>query len=129
MRAFDACLVHFGCYRMIAIACQPIDAGADKEVNAKLLRQAIQFVDVAFAVTNVNATLRLSEPLDRLPKIVEPANASTLLDWNAGRVDLLLELCRALNFSVSRTFTADNPSGRPSTVTARLEYISIPQTV
>ncbi|WFU39991.1 hypothetical protein QA640_37960 [Bradyrhizobium sp. CB82] len=49
---------------MTAIACQPIDAGADKEVSAKLLRQAIQFVDVAFAVTNMNATLRLSEPLD-----------------------------------------------------------------
>lgn len=77
---------------MTAIASQPIDAGANKEVGAKLLRQAIQFVDVAFAVANMNATRRLSEPLDRLPVIVEPANAFLLLDGNAGRVDLLLEL-------------------------------------
>ncbi|MCK1686164.1 hypothetical protein [Bradyrhizobium sp. 145] len=42
---------------MAAIACQPIDAGADKEVSAKLLRQAIQFVDVAFAVPDMNAEL------------------------------------------------------------------------
>lgn len=64
MQTFDAGLFHLGCNRVTAIAYQPIEAGADKEVSAKLLRQAIQFVDVAFAVTDMNATLRLSEPLD-----------------------------------------------------------------
>jgi hypothetical protein len=71
MQAFDAGLFHLGCNRMTAVARQPIDAGADKEVSAKLLRQAIQFVDVAFAVANMNATPWLSEPLDRLPEIVD----------------------------------------------------------
>jgi hypothetical protein len=34
-----------------------------------------------------------------------------------------------LNFFRVQNFTAANPNGRPSTVTARLECISIPQTV
>ncbi|WP_247371249.1 hypothetical protein [Bradyrhizobium sp. 18] len=114
---------------MAAIASQPIDAGANKEVSANLLRQAIQFVDVAFAVADMNATLRLSEPFDRLPQIVELSNALLLLDGNAGRVDLLLDLGRALEFFRVQNFTAANPRGRPSMVTARLECISIPQTV
>lgn len=114
---------------MAAIACQPIDAGADKEVSAKLLRQAIQFVDIAFAVADMNATLRLSEPFDRLPEIVEPSNALLLLDGNAGRVDLLLELGRALEFFPCPELHRRQSQGEPSTVTARLECISIPQTV
>lgn len=49
---------------MAAIARQPIDAGADKEVSANVLRQAIQFIDVALGVADMNAKHRLPEPFD-----------------------------------------------------------------
>ncbi|MDA9391362.1 hypothetical protein CO683_38370 [Bradyrhizobium ottawaense] len=48
---------------MAVIARQPIDAGADKQVSAKLLRQAIQFEDVAFAVADMNALAYLADAL------------------------------------------------------------------
>ncbi|WP_027534399.1 hypothetical protein [Bradyrhizobium sp. WSM3983] len=73
---------------MPAIARQPIDAGADKEGSAEALRQAVEFVDVTFAVADMDATLRLSESFDGLSQIVESAGTFLLFVGNARRVDL-----------------------------------------
>jgi hypothetical protein len=113
MQAVDAGLFHLGCNRMTAVARQPIDAGADKEVSAKLLRQAIQFVDVAFAVATMNATRRLSS---RSIDCLRLSSHRTLSFFSIGtRVGLIFFLsCAApLNFFRVQNFTAAKPSGRP----------------
>jgi hypothetical protein len=129
MQALDAGFFHLGRNRMATVAGEPIDAGANEEVRAELLRQAVQLVNVALPVADMHAAPRLSEALDRLSEILEPAHALLLLDWNAGRVDLFLSAAVPLNFFRVQNFTAANPSGSPWVVTARLECISIPQTV
>ena len=91
MKALDVGLLHLGCNRMAAVAGKPIDAGADEEVRAQIVREAEQFINVAFAITDMNATLRLTEAFDRLPEILKPANTFLLLDGNTGWVDLLFE--------------------------------------
>lgn len=40
-----------------AIFCQTIDATPDKEVRPEVLGQAVEFVDVAFAITNMHTAL------------------------------------------------------------------------
>ena len=49
---------------MAAVAGEPIDAGADEEVRAQIVRQTEQLINVAFAVTDMNAALRLAEAFD-----------------------------------------------------------------
>lgn len=83
---------------MAAIARKPIEAGTDKEMGVKVLRQAIQFIDIAFAVADMDATLRFTKAVDRLSEIIEPANALLLLYGDAGGIDLLLELRCPLEF-------------------------------
>ena len=98
-------------------------------MRAQIVREAEQFINVAFAITDMNATLRLTEAFDRLPEILKPAKLSF---FSMGtRVGLIFFLSAAvpLNFLRDQNFTAANPSGSPSVVTARLECISIPQTV
>ena len=95
MQAFDAGLLHLGRDRMSAVAGEPIDAGANQKVRADVLRQAIELVNVAFPIADMNTAFRLSQAVDRLPKILEPAHAFLLFDRNAGRVDLPLERRRS----------------------------------
>ena len=91
MQALDAGFLHFVRNRMAAIAREPIDAGANQEMRAKVSRQAIELVNVTFSVADMDAALWLSKAFDRLPKIIEPAHAFLLFDRHSGRVDLPLE--------------------------------------
>ena len=58
----DRLLLHFDRDRMVAIAGQPVDAGSNEEMRPQFLSQAEQFVDVALAVSNVNAPVRVAGP-------------------------------------------------------------------
>ena len=58
VQTFDGHLVHFVGDRMFAIACKAINAGPHNEVRTKCVRLAIEFVDIAFPVTDVNAAIR-----------------------------------------------------------------------
>ena len=82
-------------------------------MSAKLLRGAIQLVDVAFAVTNINATLRRSVLLDSLPEIVEPANAFLLLNRSAGPVNLFFSCAVPLNFLLVQNSPPPIPAAGP----------------
>lgn len=88
-----------------------------------------QLIDVALAITDMNALFRIAQQLCRLPDIVQPPNALLLLDGNARRIDLLLKGSSPLRLLPGPEFDGRQPSGNPSVVTARLECIRMPQTV
>ncbi|WP_333919205.1 hypothetical protein [Bradyrhizobium sp. CCBAU 45321] len=52
---------------MIAIPGKPINTGSHQEMRSNLLGQAKQLIDVALAITNMNASSRGSEKIGRLP--------------------------------------------------------------
>ena len=55
------------------------------------LGQAEQLVDVALAVTDMDASSWIAEQRRGLPHVVQPPDALLLLDRNPRRIDLLLE--------------------------------------
>ena len=87
---------HLASYSGLMQADAKRSTRTDEEVRTQLLGQAVKFVDVAFSVADMNAARRIAELLDRLPQIVEPAHAFLFLDWNPGRIDLLLQRGRSL---------------------------------
>lgn len=66
MRSLDGDLIHFLGDRLIPVSCQTVDTGSDQEVRPDLRRSAEQFVDVAFAITDMDAPSRLFQKLSRL---------------------------------------------------------------
>lgn len=96
MRTRTRSLTHFALYGVVAAASQSIDNGSDDEVGAKIPGEAIEFVNVAFSVTDVNTAIRLPQQGDRLTEIIEPANTLLCFDRDPRRVDLPLELGSAL---------------------------------
>ncbi|GLR92178.1 hypothetical protein GCM10007857_88980 [Bradyrhizobium iriomotense] len=75
---------------MIAVPGKPINTGSPQEVRSSLVGQAKQLIDVALAITNMNASSRGSEKVGRLSQILQPADA-LLLDRNTCRIDLSLQ--------------------------------------
>jgi len=59
MRTGTQSRVHFALHGMVAAACQPIDNSAGNEVAAKILGKAIELVNVAFSITDVNTPVGL----------------------------------------------------------------------
>src|ERR1700712_2406167 len=55
------------------------------------MSEAKEFVNVAFAISHMNAALWFAKQGCRLPQIFEPSKAFLLLDRNACRIDLALE--------------------------------------
>lgn len=72
-------------------------------------------LDNVYASRWMNVPRRMSEPLDPLPEIVEPANAFLFLNRNAGLIFFLS--CPVPQLFRVQNFTA---TSRSSTVTARL---------
>ena len=60
--------------------------------------RAEQLVDVALAITDMDASSGMSEKLSGLLDILQPPDAFLLLDWDARRIDLLLERGGSLEF-------------------------------
>ena len=54
-------IAHFSRYRVIPVASQPVDDGTHDEVRAKLLGQAVEFVDITFTIAYMNASVWLTE--------------------------------------------------------------------
>lgn len=67
MQTLDRNLVHFVGNCMIAVPGKPINTGSHQEMRSNLLGQAKQLIDVALAITNMNASSRGSKKVGRLP--------------------------------------------------------------
>ncbi len=96
MHALNADLVHRGGNRVITITRKTVDAAPDDEVGTELLGRAEQLVDVALAITNVDAACRRTEQGHGLAQVLKPADALLGLDGHARRIDLALERGGAL---------------------------------
>ena len=68
MQAGHLYFFHLVGNRVLAIACQTIDAGPDEEVRLQFLSCTKQFIDVAFTVTDMNDR-RSTNSRSRLPSL------------------------------------------------------------
>jgi len=93
MRTFGLDLIHFIGNRVIPVSGQSIDAGSHQEMRSELVSGAKKLVDVAFAVTDVNAPFRLGDQFGSLLQVLQLSDAFLLLYRYPRWIDLLLE-CR-----------------------------------
>src|SRR6266567_1110474 len=98
-------------------------------MRSDLLCRAEKLVDVALAITDMNASSWIIQKRRGLLQIVQPSDAFLLLDGNARRVDLPLERGGPFEFLPGPEFDGRQSEWQPSVVTARLECIRMPQTV
>lgn len=70
-------------------------ATSPDEVRAEVVGQAEQLVDVALAITDMDAAPRRAEQRRRLTQVLQPAEAFLVRNRHAGRLDLALERIRA----------------------------------
>ncbi len=88
-------LVH-GCEdRPGAVIRPPVDAAAHEKVRAEFVRRDEQLIDVALAITDVDASRRIGSKYGCLVHVLEPTEALFLLDRHPRRVDMPLEGARA----------------------------------
>ena len=80
----------------LAILSQAVDAAAHEEFGAELFSQAIKLVNVAFAVSDMYTSPRLSSQFGRPAQIIKPTDTFLLIDGNSGQIDPALELCSSL---------------------------------
>ncbi|SAL88752.1 hypothetical protein AWB67_07653 [Caballeronia terrestris] len=59
VNALDPYFIHLIGNRMAAISRKPVDAGSHQEIRLQLLSQAEEFVNITFAISYMNASLRL----------------------------------------------------------------------
>ncbi|WP_244562510.1 hypothetical protein [Ensifer aridi] len=85
-------IAHFSRYCVIPVAGQAVDDRAHDEVRAELLGQAVELVDITFAVADMNASVWLTEKVDGLTQILKPTDAFLGFDRNTCRIDLAFEL-------------------------------------
>src|SRR6266702_6400152 len=98
MQPFDGNLVHFVGDRVISIPGQTVNASPNHEMRSSFPGRAEQLIDVALAITDMDASSRIAQQLCGLTDIVQPPNALLLLDGNARRIDLLLKRGSPLEF-------------------------------
>src|SRR5258708_18635880 len=91
MQPFDRNLVHFVGDRVIAVPSQAVDTGPHQEMRSDLLCRAEQLVDVALAITDMEASSRIAQQFRGLLQIVQPSDAFLLLAVHSRLVDLLLQ--------------------------------------
>src|SRR3954464_4719807 len=96
MDALGAHVIHLGGHRVMTITRTTVDAAPDDEVGAELLGRAEQLVDVALAITDMDAPCRRTEQGHGLAQVLQPADALLGLDGHARRIDLALECGGAL---------------------------------
>ena len=75
----------------VAIFRQAVDAAPDDEPGPEFFGQAVEFVDVAFPITDMHAAFRRPRQLGGAAQIVEPAHALLPFDRHPGRIDLALQ--------------------------------------
>lgn len=89
MPSFDGDLVHFVGDRVISIPAKRSTQVLITKCVPASSRRAEQLIDVALAITNMNAPSPIAQQLCGVPDIVQPSNALLFLDGNARRIDLL----------------------------------------
>ena len=62
----------------------------------RFLRGAEEFIDIAFPIPNMNASLRFIQERGRLLQVLQPADAFLLFNRNPRRINLLFECVRSL---------------------------------
>src|SRR5436190_10514581 len=122
---------HFLRDRMFSVTSETIDAGTYEKMRVGIVRRAKQFVDIAFAVSNVDASLRIAQQSRRLLDVVEPAHAFFFFDRNPSGVDLLFERIGSLEFlpgpkldggdSQRQSFSGDDQTGMHENAAGRME--------
>ncbi|MDH2356547.1 hypothetical protein QCM80_38885 [Bradyrhizobium sp. SSUT112] len=125
MPSFDGDFVHFVSDRVISIPSQTINASPDHEMRSSFSSRAEQLIDIALAITDVDASSRIAQQLRGLPDIVQPANALLLLDGNARRINLLE---RGGPLDPGPEFDGGPFKRQPFSRHRRLECIRMPQT-
>ncbi|MGY3078063.1 hypothetical protein ACVWZZ_004471 [Bradyrhizobium sp. LM6.10] len=75
MPSFDGDLVHFVGDRVISIPSQTANASPNHEMRSSFSSRAEQLIDVALAITDMNASSRIAKQLRGLPDIVQPCSA------------------------------------------------------
>ena len=113
MQSLDCDLIHFLGNRMTAVASQTVDTCPDQEVRSDLLGRAEKFVDVALAITDMDASSRIVQKLRRLLQVLQPPDAFLLLDGNARRVDLFLERGGPFEFLSGPELDGRQPERQP----------------
>ena len=109
MPAFDGDLVHFIGDRVISVSGQAVNTSPDHEMRSSFLSRTEELIDVAFAITDMDASPWITQQLRGLPNIVQPPNALLLLDGNARRIDLLLKRGSALELLPGPEFDRRQP--------------------
>jgi len=87
-----------------AILRQTIDAAAHEEPRPELFGQAVEFVNVAFPIPDMHATLWRPRQFGGQAQIVEPAHAFLLFNRYPGRIDLAFEGGGSLEFAARPEF-------------------------
>jgi hypothetical protein len=113
MQSLDGDLIHFVGNRVVPVPRQAVDTGPDQEVRSDLLRHTEKFVDVAFAITDVDASTWIVQKLSRLLQILQPPDAFLPLDGNPRRVDLFLERGGRFECFPSPEFDGRQPERQP----------------
>jgi hypothetical protein len=68
--SFDCDLVNFVGDRVISVSSQAVDAGPDQELRSGLSSPAEKLVDVALAITDIDASPRITQKLGGLLNIL-----------------------------------------------------------
>ena len=68
----------------------------------RFLRGAEEFIDVAFPIPNMNASLRLIQERGRLLQVLQPADAFLLFNRNPCRINLLFERVASLKLLIGQ---------------------------
>ena len=71
---------------MFAVSSQAIDAGSNNKMSSKLLGRAEQLVNIALAITYMNAAIGFTKKRARLTQIFQPANAFLRLNRDSCRI-------------------------------------------
>lgn len=129
MQSFATLLVHLSGDGICTIPSEAIDAHAQKKMSSRIVGRAEQSVDIALAVTDVDAARWLRKQCGRLLQILQPADLS--FSSTGTRVGLMCRFSSSApsNFSRLQNFTAVSPSDSPSVVTAGLGCIKMPHAV
>jgi hypothetical protein len=118
VQTVDHDLIHFIGDSMISISGQAIDAGSHEEMCTSVLSRAKEFIDVALAITDMDAPPRIIEKVRGLFQIFQPPNAFFLLDGNARLIDLSFEGGGSFEFlprpEFDRCHSKREPFGRNS---------------
>ncbi len=108
-------LIHLPRNRVVTIPRQAVNDGANQEVGAKVLAQAIEFVNIAFTISNVHTAIREAQKSNGLSQVIEPSNALLAFDGNTGRIYFPFELSRPFEFvSIPELHRCQGLLGQPA---------------